>query len=155
METRSHGVDIQNCLRSNFRRELHRLPLPTEWSFPFLPIQDRLTLWCWECVTENPRKGSRRFKRFRLGMYRLSQTKHRYTPFGSEDVRGFFSARVRPLPFWQYVSPMEEEKKSQHGSSQPFIAWSGLTLVTHATTRVPATCVPPAIWKSHVLPKRT
>jgi hypothetical protein len=91
MAARSHGVDFQNFLRSNFRRELHRLsPPPAEWSFPIRPTQDRLTLWCRECVTDNPRKGQRRFRTV------------------SEDVRGFF-CKSQTLPFWQSLSPLEEE----------------------------------------------
>ena len=91
MAARSHSVDFRNCLRSNFRRELHRLsPPPVEWPFPIRPAQDRLTLWCRECVTDNPCKGQCRFGLFQR-MYEG------------------FSSRVRPLPFWQSMSPMEEE----------------------------------------------
>jgi hypothetical protein len=38
---------------------------PRQNPFPIRPAQDRLTLWCRECVTDNPRKGQRRFRRFR------------------------------------------------------------------------------------------
>jgi hypothetical protein len=137
MAARSHGVDFRNLLRSNFRRELPRLPLPpppAEWSFPIRPTQDRLTLWCRECVTDNPRKGQRRFRRFRRCTRVFLQ--------GSD-------------PFLLAVRESKWRREPPTRLIAAFIAWSGLTLVAHATACVPATCVPPTIWKSHVLPKRT
>jgi hypothetical protein len=69
MATGSHGVDFQNSFRKQFPQGTTppRLPLwPTpEWLFLLPPTQDRLTLWCREYVTDNPRKGHRRFRRFR------------------------------------------------------------------------------------------
>jgi hypothetical protein len=47
-----------------------------------------------------------------------------------------------------------EEPPHHHGSSQPFYFHGlGLTLVTHETACLPSACIPPTIWKSHVIPK--
>jgi hypothetical protein len=84
--------------------------LPGRMAFPIHPAQDRLTLWCRECVTDNPRKGQRRFRRFRR-------------------CTGCF-CRGQICSSWQSVNRTGEENPPQHGSSRltDFIAWSGLTL---------------------------
>jgi len=56
-----------------------------------------------------------------------------------------FSARVRLFPSGNPWVPWR--RNPQHSSSWPFISWPWLTLVTHATARVPTTCVPSTIWK--------
>jgi hypothetical protein len=79
-------------LRSNFPQGNYTdSPHPRQnGSFPIRPTQDRLTLGCRECVTDNPRKGQCRSRTV------------------SEDVRGFF-CKSQTLPFWQSLSPLEEE----------------------------------------------
>jgi hypothetical protein len=62
-------------------------------------------------VTNNPRRGQHRFELFRQRMYRLSQN-NRYTPFGSEDARGFLCRGQTSSP--QAVGGrMEEEPLSR------------------------------------------
>jgi hypothetical protein len=148
---------FRNCLRSNFRRELHRLSPPGRMAGPphFPSASPRIDSCsgCRECVIDNPHKGQRRFGRFRPGMYRLSRIKHRYTLFGSEDVRGFF---------YRSQTPSLLAVCESHGGGTPntvhlglLLHAPGLTLVTHATACVPSACVPSTIWKITCPSKRT
>jgi hypothetical protein len=73
-------------------------------------------------VTDNPRKGQRRFRRFRRCTRVFLQ--------GSD-------------PFLLAVRESKWRREPPTRLIAAFIAWSGLTLVTHATACVPATCVPP------------
>jgi hypothetical protein len=145
MAAKSHGVNFRNCLRSNFRRELHRLS--PQWQVPPPPPPPRIDSpsRCRGCVTDNPRKGQRRFELFRQGMYRLSRNQHRYTSFGSEDVRGFLCrSQTRSLLAVRELNGGGTPNTAHLGL---LLHAPGLTLVTHATACVPSTCVPPTIWK--------
>jgi hypothetical protein len=148
---------FRNCLRSNFHGELHRLsPLGRMAGRPCFPsvaprIDSRSS--CRERMTDNPRKGQCRFGWFRMGMYRLSRIKHRYTLFGSEDVQGFLCKS-------QTLSLLAVHES--HGGGTPnmvhlglLLHAPGLTLVTHATACIPSACVPSTIWKITCPSKRT
>jgi hypothetical protein len=108
MAARSYGVYFRNCLRSNFHRELHRLPLLPESPFPLRPTQDRLTLWCRECVTDNPRKGHAGSDSSDRGCTGYPD-KHKYTPPRFRGGTRVFLQESDPLPSWQSMSPIEEE----------------------------------------------
>jgi hypothetical protein len=145
-----------NCLRSNFRRELHRLSPPKNGRsppFPIHPTQDRLTFWLSGMRDRQSMQGSTQVRTVQTGMYRLSRIKHRYTLFGSEDVRGFFCRSQTPSLL---------AVRESHGGGTPntvhlglLLHAPGLTLVTHATACIPSACVPSTIWKITCPSKRT
>jgi hypothetical protein len=126
MATGSHGVDSRIPFKNHFRRELlptSSTPPSAESSFPIRSTQDRLTLWCRECVTDNPRKGQRRFRRFRRCTRVFLQGSDPFLPAVRE------SKWRREPPTWLIAA---------------FIAWSRLTLSTmrlHAFQQ--RACLPP------------
>jgi hypothetical protein len=95
MAVRPHGVYFRNCLRSNFRRGLHRLSSPRQNGrsppFPILPPQDRLTLWLSGMRDRQSTQGSTQVRTVQTGdVPAIPEQTQTHAFSGSEDVRGFF-----------------------------------------------------------------
>jgi hypothetical protein len=114
MAARSHGVDFRNCVRSNFRRELHRLSPPrAEWQVPPIshpPTQDRLTLWLSGMRDNQSTQGSTQVRTVQTGDVPAIPEKHRYMPFRFRGCTRVSLQESDPFTFWQSVSRMEEEE---------------------------------------------
>jgi hypothetical protein len=107
--------------------------------FPILQHKIDSRSSCRGCVTNNPRRGQRRFELFRQGMYRLSQNNHRYTPFWFRGCTRVSLQKSDQFTFWQSKGRMEEEEPFSRLTLAVYFHASGLTLVTLGTA-----CVPPA-----------
>jgi hypothetical protein len=102
------------------------------------------------CVTNNPRRGQHRLRTVQNRGVLASQNNTAFSPF--QKMHEGFSCRGQTVHLQDSQGRMEEEPPNTARLSLLLHA-PGLTLVTHATACVPSACVPPTIWKSHVLPK--
>jgi hypothetical protein len=103
MVARSYDVYFRNCLRNNFRRELHRLSPPDRMAgpprFPSAPNQDRLTLWLLGMRDRQSTQGSTQVRTVQTGDVPTILEQTQIHAFLVQRMYEGFSAGVRPLPF--------------------------------------------------------
>jgi hypothetical protein len=99
MASRSHSVDFQNCVRSNFHRELHRLSLCRMVGPPIShpPTHDRLTLWLSGMRDKQSTQGSMQVRTVQTGDVPTIPEQTQIHAFLVQRMYEGFSAGVIPV----------------------------------------------------------